>query len=171
MTTYVALLRSVNVGGRILRMDELRAVMAGLGYADVRTYIQSGNVLFGAEGAVTAQELERALGEASARPVGVLLRTAAEMAAIAAGNPFVVRDENPRHLHVTFLGRDVVGGLDGVNYPPDELHVAGREVYLLCPNGYGRSKLVNAFFERRLKVGATTRNWATVLRLKEMAKG
>ncbi len=170
-TTYVALLRGINVGGRTLRMEALRPVIAGMGLQDVRTYIQSGNVLFRSDGAVEAAELERAIADAFGMPVGVLLRTADEMAAVSRANPFVGRDGNPRHLHVTFLANEPAGDLAGVSHPPEEHHLAGREIYLLCPNGYGESKLGNAFFERRLKVAATTRNWATVMRLTEMAAG
>ncbi len=172
MTSYVALLRGVNVGGKTLRMEALRPVIAGLGgLEDVRTYIQSGNVLFRSGRPMEAGEVERAIAGAFGMSVGVVLRTAGELAAVARANPFVGRDDNPRHLHVTFLAGEPAGDLAGVSHPPDEFHLAGREVYLLCPNGYGVTKLGNGFLERRLKVAATTRNWATVLRLAEMAAG
>ena len=164
---YVALLRAVNVGGRSLSMEELRRVVGEAGHDDVTTYIQSGNVLFTADRAVPGQvaaDLETRLAALLGAPVAVLLRSAADLAAVVAANPFEGAD--PKTLHVTFLA----GGADparaaGLRAPPetdDRWALAGREVYVSCPGGYGRTKLNNSFFERGLRVAATTRNWRTV---------
>ena len=178
MTTYVALLRAVNLGRRNkVAMADLRALFERLGAHDVTTYLQSGNVVFGSSGAAAA-ELTRAIEDEIRRELGldiaVLLRTSAEMATIRSSNPFAASAERPQ-LHVTFLAARPAAArvreLAGEGMAPDELHVARREIYLYCQNGYGRTKLTNAYFERRLGVVATTRNWTTVTKLAELAAG
>ena len=177
MTTYVALLRAVNLGRRNkVSMADLRAVFATLGAENVTTYLQSGNVVFRSSGA-TVVELTSAIEQAIRRDLGldvtVLLRTNAELEKVQARNPFVHGGADPTQLHVTFLaGKPDSAGvrrLDRDGVAPDEFHVAGREVYVHCPNGYGRTKLTNAYFEKRLGVAATTRNWKTVTKLAELA--
>jgi uncharacterized protein (DUF1697 family) len=97
------------------------------------------------------------------------------MKAIAGFNPFIKKKNiDPRKLHVTFLspepGLSNVHALNGIHYPPDEFILKGKEIYLHCPDGYGRSKLNNNFFEKKLKVTATTRNWRTVNELIKLAE-
>lgn len=176
MRTYVALLRAINLGSRNkIAMADLRSLFAALEAEDVTTYVQSGNVVF-RSGARKPVDLTEAIEQRIRRDLGldvrVLLRTRAELATVVAGNPFT-DGEPDANLHVTFLAetpsRTRIRDLDPQSAPPDELHVAGREVYLRCPNGYGRSKLTNAFFEKRLGVAATTRNWRTVTKLAELA--
>jgi uncharacterized protein (DUF1697 family) len=175
--TYVALLRAVNVGGRRVSMADLRALFADLGAGEVSTYLQSGNVVFSSgekRGPLTSaieERIRRDLG----LDVIVLLRTSEQLAKVLAGNPFSGTGTEPSALHVTFLAespqRKHVGGLDHERGAPDEFRVVGQEVYLHCPNGYGRSKLTNAYFEKQLAVAATTRNWRTVTTLSELAAG
>ncbi len=171
MATYVALLRGINLGARNrIAMADLREVFGALGAEDVSTYLQSGNVAF--RSTKSAVDLERAAERRIADDLGldvaVLVRTGAQLAKLEAGNPF-----NPAESHVTFLAekpdRARVRALDPARGAPDELRVVGREVYLRCPNGYGRSKLTNAFFEKQLGVRATTRNWKTVTELARLA--
>ncbi len=169
MATYVAMLRGINVGGRAaVPMADLAALFGELGYEDVRTYIQSGNVVFrtahGARG--LAAVIEARIAEGLGLPVKVVLRTGAQLAAVLAGNPL---DDGTRHgksLHVTFLATPPAPAkaraLDPGAHLPDEFRVVGREVYVHCPNGYGRTKCTNAYFERALGVVATTRNLNTV---------
>jgi len=173
---YVALLRGINLGARNkLAMGDLRALVEAFGGEDVQTYVQSGNVVFTSGAA--AGGLERGLAKEILRAHGldvpVLVRSAAELGRIVNKNPFLRTAAEEESLHVTFLDEKpkqaVVKALDPSFSPPDALRVAGREVYLLCPNGYGRSKLSNAFFEKRLDVVATTRNWRTVRTLAELA--
>jgi uncharacterized protein (DUF1697 family) len=170
--TYVALLRSVNVGGRKLPMERLRALFADLGHTNVRTYIQSGNVVFGASArrpATVRSAIEAAIPRELGLDVAVLVRTPAELADVVAANPF-----GP-DAYVTFLDAlpdaASVAALDPRAYAPDGFHVAGREVYVHCANGYGRTKIDNTFFERKLKTVATTRNWNTVTTLHAWASG
>lgn len=174
LQTYVALLRGINLGGRNrVSMSDLRTLFDALGAKDVATYVQSGNVVFKSPG--KAAELVQAIEKKISRDLGlnvtVLLRTKTQLARVLAGNPFSGRE--PAKLHVTFLAatpdRRLVRGLDPTRAKPDEFRVAGREIYLHCPNGYGRSKLTNAYFEKQLGVAATTRNWKTVTKLAELA--
>jgi len=169
---YVALLRSVNVGGRKVPMADLRAVFEELGYTDVRTYIQSGNVVFDAKGGTPPRIrslIESELKSEFGMEITVLLRTPAELGKIVKRNPF---DKN---AYVTFLdkapARKLVDAIDPAAYAPDEFAVDGTEVFVRCPNGYGRTKINNTFFERKLATKATTRNWNTVALLHEWATG
>ena len=90
-------------------------------------------------------------------------------------NPFVARGADPTKLHVTFLAtegpRATTAALDGTEFEPDRFRVQGREVYVSCPGGYGRTVINNTWFERKLGVTATTRNWNTVCKLVELAGG
>jgi uncharacterized protein (DUF1697 family) len=173
-STYVALLRGINLGARNkVAMADLRALFAALGATDVATYLQSGNVVF--KSTERRSDLSRAVEERLRRDLGVdvkvLLRTRRDLALVVARNPFGARD--PASLHATFLAekpaRGRVGTLDPGRSGPDEFRVVGQTVYLHCPNGYGRSKLSNAYFEKQLGVAATTRNWKTVTALAELA--
>jgi uncharacterized protein (DUF1697 family) len=171
--TYVALLRAINLGARNkVSMADLRRLVEATGAEDVTTYVQSGNVVLRSS-VRSASTLERALEKQIREDLGldvrVLVRTAAELAGIAAGNPF----GDPAKAYVTFLAEKPdaqrVRDLDPERSPPDEFRVVGREIYLHCPNGYGPSKLSNAYFEKQLGVAATTRNWRTVTKLAELA--
>jgi uncharacterized protein (DUF1697 family) len=170
---YAALLRGINVGGKNrLPMSELRAVCHELGYFDVVTYLQSGNVVFagGGDPNTIVTGIEHSIGERRGLKVAVLLRTHPELAAVAAGSPF--DEDDPKKLHVLFL-RDrpraaSLATLDRDRSPGDEFHAAGRELYLYFPNGSGRTKLTLDYFERRLGVTGTARNWNTLLKLVEL---
>ena len=173
MTSHIALLRGINVGANTLKMERLREVFAELGFAGVRTYVQSGNVLFGAKGtpAGLSATIEEKLRGETRLPVSVIVRTPAQLQRIIDANPFL-REEgvDPRKLHVTFLAgaasKSGRAALAAVKSGADSWHAAGDVVYLHCPGGYGRTKLTNARIEKLL---ATTRNWATVTALYEMS--
>lgn len=174
--TYVALLRGINLGAHNkVSMADLRALFASLGADDVETYVQSGNIIFTSRD--RPPELTEAIEARIRRDLGlnvtVLLRTNAELAKVLAGNPFSRGGREPTKLHVTFLAekpdRAHTRTLDPKRSEPDEFRVVGQEIYLHCPNGYGRSKLSNAYFEQQLGVAATTRNWKTVTTLAELA--
>jgi uncharacterized protein (DUF1697 family) len=175
VTTYVALLRGINVGGHAkVPMADLRHTFAHMGHDDVQTYIQSGNVVFHASGSPTALErsIEDVLEARFGHRIKVVLRTGAQLARVVNTNPLLAPERDPAKLLVTFLAskpeRSRSGGLDTGAFLPDEFRVTGREVYLHCPGGYGRTKLTNAFFERALGVEATTRTWNTVTNLARM---
>jgi uncharacterized protein (DUF1697 family) len=175
VTTYVILLRGVNVGGRArVSMAALRETCASIGAEDVATYIQSGNVVLRSRlGADTLRDrLADAIGDQLGVRAAVMVRTAAEMAEIIGRNPFPGAD--PATLHVGFLGGapadDAAERAMTVGRAPDELQIRGAEVYLHLPNGLGRSKLAAAVIDPRLMGAAVTvRNWRTVSTLSEMS--
>jgi uncharacterized protein (DUF1697 family) len=169
MSPYLVLLRAVNVGGTVLNMAKLRTLFEGRGFRGVQTYIQSGNLVFRAESEPDGAGLEAAVQREFGVATRVLLRSLPDMQEVVNANPFVGRpgvDESK--LHVTFFDRAPDGPAGDVESGRDEFELRGREAYLYCPDGYGRTKLNNAFFERRLKVAATTRNWRTVKTLLTM---
>jgi len=173
MTTYVALLRGINVGGkRKIPMAGLKSLFSSLGLEDVATYIQSGNVVFRSptgDARDIATGIEQRIADVVGISVAVLLRTPAELAEIAGSNPFLGDRADLSKLHVVFLdgvpGADAVARLDPHRSPPDEFRLRGREIYLSLPNGAARSKLTIDYFERRLGVDATARNWNTLTKL------
>lgn len=174
MKTYAALLRGVNVGKNKLAMPALRDLLTDLGGQDVRTYLQSGNAVFGHTTTDTAK-LAKAIEESLAKlgvSSTVLLRTGKELAGVLDGNPYLKRESDPTKLHVTFLAEapaaDRAKQLRAPAGETTDFRIAGKEVYLHCPAGYGRSKLSNSFVESRLGTVATTRNWRTVTALSEL---
>jgi uncharacterized protein (DUF1697 family) len=176
MKTYIALLRGINVGGsHILPMKALRALLEERGCADVRTYIQSGNVVF--RSAVSdAGRLATALTTAVSRSHGfeprVLILSQRELESAAAGNPFAEADQAPKSVHLFFLAerpqKPDLKSLDVLKAPGERFALKGRAFYLHTPDGFGTSKLAGRV-ERLLGVEATARNWRTVQTLLEMA--
>ena len=175
----IALLRGINVGGKNrLPMKELAALFVDAGCEDVRTYIQSGNVVFRTE-TPGGEEISAIVGASILSRFGyripVITRTAREFQEIVRANPFVEAGAEADKLHVMFLAELPDGAqieaLDPTRSPGDEFAVQGREVYLHCPNGVARSKLTNSYFDSRLSTTSTTRNWRTVQRLLELATG
>ena len=174
MTTYIALLRGVNLGARNkVSMADLRTMIESLGAEDVQTYVQSGNVVFKSRvrsAATLAGDIERRISRELGLEIRVVLRTDKQLAKIVAGNPFAATQSEGTKLHVTFLAEAPKASLTRA-LEPDEFQIKGREVYLHTPKGYGRSKLSNAYFEKQLGVAGTTRNWNTVTKLAELASG
>lgn len=177
MGRFVAMLRGVNVGGNILKMDRLRELCDELEFKNTKTYVQSGNLVFEADHARSAlcSLIEKRLIGKTRLPVSVILRTPAELEKIISGNPFLKEKEiDLTKLHVTFMvkpaRKDAVSKLAAINAGADRYQVIGKEIYLHCPNGYGETKLSNNALQRVLGVNATTRNWNTVNRLFAMAK-
>jgi uncharacterized protein (DUF1697 family) len=176
LTVYVAMLRGVNVGGNSLKMDWLRDACANIGMQNVRTYVQSGNIVFSSRlaAAKLAATLKATIDPQTRLPVSVVVRNASEMAKIVAGNPFVKQNGiELTKLHVTFLAKapskPALDRLDALAGTRDEYRLAKQEIYLHCPINYGETKLSNAAIEKALSVGATTRNWTTVTTLCAMA--
>ena len=171
MTSYVAFLRGVNVGAHArVAMADLRRSLGALALEDVRTYVQSGNVVFRSASAATKvrTDLERRIARDFGLEVTVVLRSDVELRRVVEGNPLADGRRDPSKLHVTLLAATPRPVRIDVASGSDEFEVAGREVYLYCPDGYGRSKLTNALFERKLGVAATTRNWKTMTTLLAM---
>ncbi|MFN8036338.1 MAG: DUF1697 domain-containing protein [Acidimicrobiia bacterium] len=175
MATYVALLRAVNVAGTTVSMRDLRAVFEAMGFGGVRTYVQSGNVVLDSDLRSPTRvraAIEEALRSDLGLAVAAVVRDAADLRRVLEANPFP--DADPRTLYVTFLAQPARRSLTAADAPagiPDEFVPARAEIYVHCPGGYGRSKLSNAWFEKRTGVAATTRNWNTVTKLAELAGG
>jgi uncharacterized protein (DUF1697 family) len=171
---YVALLRGINVGGRAkVAMADLRDLFAALGFRDVRTLLQSGNVVFRAHDEPTA-DLERLLETDAAKHLDThpdfLVRTAAEWVQIVAGNPFPDEAErDPGHLVVMALKQapaaPAVKALQAAITGPEIIRAADRHLYVTYPDGIGRSRLTGAVIESKLRTRGTARNWNTVLKL------
>ncbi len=172
MPRYAAFLRAVNVGGRVVPMAELRRLFTGLGLEDVETFIASGNVVFAsrARPAGLTARIEQALAGALGYAVPTFLRTGAEVAAIAAHEPFDAKRRAAAHsIHVGLLheplapaGRKALAALES---PADAFEVNGREIWWIPRTGVGQSKISNTFLERRLGVPVTFRNRNTMVRM------
>lgn len=176
MTTWIALLRGINVSGqRKVPMARLRSMHEGLSHTDVVTYIQSGNVVFDADSDATTltTAIEDAIAAAFGFTVPVVVRAADELRDAAAGNPFPDARADLQRVATAFLDSvppaDRVEGFDPDALAPDVCALDGREVHLFCPSGFGRTKLTNTYLERQLGVAATTRNWRTVTKLVELS--
>jgi uncharacterized protein (DUF1697 family) len=176
-TSYVALLRGINVGGhRKVPMAELRTVLAGLGHGSVRTYLQSGNAVFTAPSAAP-QEHARRLREALAAHVGfsvdTLVLSAAQLRATAGRCPFPAERLDPAKLAVAFLDRPPAGHpaavADPADWAPDELRLGEREMFAYFPDGMGRSKLGERLSAPWPGAVVTVRNWRSVVKLLELS--
>jgi uncharacterized protein (DUF1697 family) len=175
MMTHLALLRGINVGGKnVLPMKDLAKMFSGAGGSNVRTYIQSGNVIFDARSGapkiveIVTTQIEKRYGYR----VPMVLRTSEQLLKTIRDNPFLPKVADPRWLHVYFLAdlpnARSIASLDAARSTPDAFHVLGQEIYLHVPNGMGRTKLTNAYFDSKLSTTCTARNWATVLKLSEL---
>ena len=177
-TSFIALLRGINVGGRNrLRMADLVALFEGAGAESVRTYIQSGNVVFRSPAQRVARvvdDVRRGLVDGPGLDVPVVLRSAAELEGAVDANPFVAEGCDPAELHFGFLldepTTEAVASLDPARSDIDRFRVVGRELYLHVPGGLARTRLTTAWFDRGLETVVTVRNWRTVQKLLEMAR-
>jgi uncharacterized protein (DUF1697 family) len=173
---YVALLRGINVTGKnTVPMKDLAEMFADSKCRNVRTYIASGNVIFEAEAKIAAQIPELITAQIAKRlghKIPVVVRTAQEIADVAANNPFLKLKSETERLYVMFLADvpspEKIAGLDAQRSPPDEFIVRGREIFLHLPKGVAPTKLTNAYFDAKLKTISTMRNWRTVNTLLEM---
>jgi uncharacterized protein (DUF1697 family) len=179
MTVYIALLRGINIGPhKRIKMERLRASFEELGLAQVKTYIQSGNVVFkGGKASATrlCQKIEERLQGDFGFSVSVLLRTREEMERVVRGNPLLrEKDVDPAKLHVAFLSEAPAGPaltkLQGLTVLPDRARSLGQELYLYFPNGVSGSSLWKHPLDRVLGVTATMRNWNTVNALCALSK-
>lgn len=177
MATYVALLRGVNVSGqKAIPMAELRTSCEAVGLGHVRTYLQSGNIVFSAERTEPrklAAALKTRIAEAFQHDVEVLVLPKKELNRVAGSNLLRKRFKGEDKLfHATFLfqpvSQDRFRKLTLPAQPGEEAVLSGQAVLLYCPHGYGRTKLNNTFFEKAFGVLATTRNWRTVLALEDL---
>jgi uncharacterized protein (DUF1697 family) len=171
MITYLSFLRGINVSGhKMIKMEALRRMYERLGFTEVKSYIQSGNLIFRFK-KTTHRYLEKKISKEILNEFGfevpVLVIGLEEIKTVLQNNPFLnTGNEDNTKLHVTFLSgipsQYNIDELNKVNYAPDEFVIDGKCIYLFCADGYGNTKLSNTFFENKLKVRATTRNWKTV---------
>lgn len=179
METKIAILRGINVGGkRKILMADLKKLMQDLGYHNIQTYIQSGNLIFNADdmhqNKKIAQEIETAIFKKFDFEVPVIVLSTDEIENAITKNPFYKADADINKLHLTFLNevpdKEKQELVELFEYAPDSLKIIGQNAFIYCEDSYHKSKLTNDFFEKKLKVKATTRNWKTVLKLWELSK-
>ena len=170
MTRYVALLRGINVGKRRMRMEDLRACFGAIGFADVTTHIASGNVRFSADQLPDRMAIEAGLRQTFGFEVPVALRTADEMRAVVAANPFAAEPPDAAtKTYVCFLfgepGAGARAAMAAQSTAADVFVPRGRELYVLCRKGTNLSIFSDAVVEKHLGVSGTTRNMTTVAKL------
>ncbi|HXR84859.1 MAG TPA: DUF1697 domain-containing protein [Hanamia sp.] len=179
LQTFISILRGINVSGqKKILMADLKALYESLRFKDIATYIQSGNVVFKSNEKITdlhiAKKIEEAIFKNYNFQVPVIVRSSDEMKKIVSSNPFLKQKNiDVKKLHVTFLSeipaKTAVETIENIDFSPDQFVISGKEIYLRIPESYGETKLSNQFFEKKLKVSATTRNWNTVMELMEMS--
>ena len=174
--THVVLLRAINLGARNrVAMPRLREVLEGAGMSDVRTYLQSGNVLLcsRSSGDQLARDCERRIADGLGLQIDVVVRTRAELARIVRKNPLAGVATDPKLYQVSFCSRApnraLVDTVAGYAVAPEQVRSLGRELYAWYPHGVARSKLAVQLGKRGLGVTATARNWKTVTKLLELA--
>ena len=175
MQTYISLLRGINVSGqKKIRMTELQSLYESLGLTNVQTYVQSGNVVFDSveqDATKLTKAIEAQIEATFGFSVPVLIRSADDFYRIIESHPF--KNEEPVRVLVTFLyeypEQSKRDDLSEYKDKVDQFAIGEQEIFLFCPGGYGKTKLSNTFFEKKLDVVATTRNWKTVNALYAMA--
>ena len=177
METYISILRGINVGGhKLIKMQALTKLYEDFGFKNVKTYIQSGNVVFQAkqtDSTLLEEMISKKITEIFTFEVPIIVKLQKEMAKIHKNNPFIhEKNYDTNLLHVTFLSQKPkqadIAKITG-DFGNDEFIISDKAVYLYCPNSYSNSKLTNTFFENKLKVSATTRNWKTTTELLNMS--
>ncbi len=166
-------------GHNKIKMTDLSALYFKLGIADAETYIQSGNVIFSEIGSIPPSalsvNLEQAILERFNYIVPVMVRTREEMNNLFFTNPFLgEKDFDPSKMAVIFLHDEPsatqIQKVANVDYPPDKFIIAGRDIFIYCPNGFGRTKLYTNYFENKMGVSGTARNWKTIITILDIAK-
>jgi len=179
MNTFISMLRGINVSGqKKIRMVELSSLYESLDLVNIKTYVQSGNVVFDSveqDALKLSQLIEAQIEQTFGYTVPVFVRDTHDFQRVIDSNPFLnERNEDPTKFHVTFLyhllSKSSLKNLTISGDEVDEFFVGEKEIFLFCPNGYGRTKLSNNFLEKKLNMPATTRNWKTVNALYKMAK-
>jgi uncharacterized protein (DUF1697 family) len=178
LKTWISILRGINVGGRnAIKMDALREMFSQLGYSEVQSYIQSGNVIFKSNSS-DSKSIEKSISAEIKNTFGfdvpVLVMGCEELREMLNNNQFLKDySKNPAFIHLTFLSdfpdKSVIGSISG-EFSNDEFCFGNKVIYLYCPDGYGNTKLTNTFFEKKLRLTATTRNLKTSMELLALAE-
>jgi uncharacterized protein (DUF1697 family) len=175
MNTYISILRGINVGGIIIKMDALRKSLETLGFADVKSYIQSGNLFFKTNEA-SAEKLKEKISlkiqEDFGYSIQVLVLTKEQVKKVIEENPF---EGSTASMHVTFLSSTPLPQVDlsqihAKKQADEQFFLSENAFYLYCPSGYGKTNLHTNFLESKLKVKGTTRNWKTTNELLRIAE-
>lgn len=175
--TYIALLKGINVGGHhILKMEALRQYCEELGWKNIKTYIQSGNIVFQTQESnpnILSQQLEEKLAKHFDFPVPSLVLSVVELVEVFNHNPYIkMGDIDIDKLYVSILSalpdEESVEQIDGGMFSPDEFTIIGRAIYLHVKDRISESKYSNTFFEKRFNTQVTTRNWKTITKLFEL---
>jgi uncharacterized protein (DUF1697 family) len=174
---HILFLRGINLGARNrIAMPELRDALAAAGFDDVRTYLQSGNVVLSstARAGEVAGEVERSIAERFGLEIAVVTRTRAQLEHVVKRNPLGKVAKNPKRYQISFLSakpaREVIRRVEDAAVPPERVVTIGREIYAWHPDGIGRSRLWTLLAGQRLGVTATSRNWTTVTNLLSLAR-
>lgn len=176
MNKFIALLRGINVSGqKQIKMADLQSLFESINFSEVKTYIQSGNVIFSAK-EKDSTKLEKKISFAIKKRFGfeinVIIISSTELKNLINKNPFINKKIDIEKLYVVFLSnspdKENIKNLNASDFSPEEYFLDDKSIYLFVPNGYGRAKLNNNYFESKLKVPATTRNWRTVRTLFEL---
>jgi uncharacterized protein (DUF1697 family) len=180
MHTFISLLRGVNMTGHnSIKMTDLAALYRNLGFFSAETYIQSGNVIFKSDldspVSDIALTIERAILNRFIYNIPVMIRTVSEMREIISSNPFLSKEKfDPSKMAVIFLHEKVslaqIQKVSDVDYPPDKFKIIGKEIFTFCPNGFGRTRLYTNFFEQKMGVTGTARNWKTITTIFKIAE-
>jgi uncharacterized protein (DUF1697 family) len=179
LTSYVALLRAINVGGRnVIPMAALRALCVDLGFAEPRTLLQSGNVVFrtALPRATIAPTLAAGIERHFGFSIDVIVRSASEWTALIEANPFPREAiDDPAHLVVMCCtsapNATALAALDAAIVGREAVRASGAQVYLVYPDGIGNSRLTNAVIEKHLATNGTARNWNTVTKVAALLRG
>jgi uncharacterized protein (DUF1697 family) len=180
MSTYLSFLRGVNMTGHNkINMTDLASLYKDMGFTDAETYIQSGNVIFGcnieAHVSDIASSVEKAILERFGYKIPVMIRTFVDLRKIISFNPYLSEEKfDPSKMAVIFLHDNLMESqiqkVADVNYPPDKFKIIGNEIYTFCPDGFGKTRLYTNFFENRMKVTGTARNWKTIMTIYKIAE-
>jgi uncharacterized protein (DUF1697 family) len=180
MRTYISFLRGVNMTGHnSVKMTYLSSLYKDLGFTDAVTYIQSGNVIFKSADDQAAKDIalriERAILKRFNYSIPVMIRTVDELRRILSLNPFLSEENfEPSKMAVIFLyeksAEEQIQKVVNIDYPPDKFKISGKEIFIYCPNGFGRTKLYTNFFEKKMGVTGTARNMKTITTLLQIAE-
>jgi len=179
MHSYISFLRGVNMTGHnSVKMADLLALYLKMGFSDAETYIQSGNVVFTDSGNISpsafSKTIEQAILQKFNYVIPAMIRTSEELTELLSTNPFLGEpDFNPAKMAVIFLHEKPSDSqllkVADVDYPPDKFKIIGRDIFIFCPNGFGRTKLYTNFFEKKMGVTGTARNWKTITTILNIA--
>jgi len=179
MEIYIAMLRGINVSGqKKIKMADLRVHLSELPFDNLSTYIQSGNIVFQSvhtDPTILAKAIADKIREKYDFEVPTLVKTRSDFEAAVENNPFPESEGHDlKYLHVTFLAEapeaSTIEHIQMLDFEPEQFVWLDEKIYLYAPKGYGRAKMTNNFWEKKLKIAATTRNWKTVNKLLDMAQ-